>query len=222
LRLTRKGIDAGIVADSQRIDMLQDRETAISKCLAVLKQFTLPRHAWVEAGEGRSEFHMSQGDGKHKSALEILSMPDVQLNSIVSIINKVGTEELERLQRSDNATQKNIQDATLYANFQIPAFVFDTTEAEGKYFQYIDRQEVEMERWKRSKSVLLPVDMVYNNATFPSFSNEELELFNKFRPVTLHAASQIQGITPHAVLFLHNYMLKHKHKTTRSKQREEM
>ena len=29
--------------------------------------------------------------------------------------------------------------------------------------------------------------------TFPSFSAEELENLNKFRPETLHAASQLQG-----------------------------
>ena len=59
--------------------------------------------------------------------------------------------------------------------------------------------------------MLLPTDIAYTKDTFPSFSSEELEKLRKHRPVTLHEASQIQGVTPHALIYLHSYVTRGKH-----------
>ena len=74
-----------------------------------------------------------------------------------------------------------------------------------------------MERWKKSGSLKLPADLVYNNAFFPSLSNEELEKLNRHRPDTLHMASQIQGVTPFAVLHLHNYLTRGRYQQQQGK-----
>ena len=66
-------------------------------------------------------------------------------------------------------------------------------------------------RWKKSSSMVLPTDIAYNKDIFPSFSSEELEKLRKHRPVTLHEASQIQGVTPHALIYLHSYVTRGKH-----------
>jgi tRNA uridine 5-carboxymethylaminomethyl modification enzyme len=68
-----------------------------------------------------------------------------------------------------------------------------------------------MAKWRKSSNVRLPHDLSYDRETFPSFSAEELEKLSANRPETIHAAGQIQGITPHAVIYLHNYILKRKH-----------
>ena len=59
--------------------------------------------------------------------------------------------------------------------------------------------------------MLLPPDIAYTKDIFPSFSSEELEKLRKHRPVTLHEASQIQGVTPHALIYLHSYVTRGKH-----------
>lgn len=86
--------------------------------------------------------------------------------------------------------------------------VHDTVEAEAKYANYLTRQESEMSRWRRIAQVKMPADMVYSLEMFPSLSNEEREVLNRYKPTTLHAASQLQGITPSTVLHLQNYMNK--------------
>lgn len=68
-----------------------------------------------------------------------------------------------------------------------------------------------MERWKKCGSIALPKEIVYTHKIFPSLSNEELEKLNLHRPETLHMAGQIQGITPFAILHLHNYLTRGRH-----------
>ena len=47
--------------------------------------------------------------------------------------------------------------------------------------------------------------------TFTSFSAEEIEILNRHRPDTIHAASQLQGITPHTIIYLYNFLTRKKH-----------
>ncbi len=51
-----------------------------------------------------------------------------------------------------------------------------------------------------------PPGLEYTRENFPSFSAEELEHLDRERPVSLQAASQIQGLTPHALIYLHNFV----------------
>lgn len=59
----------------------------------------------------------------------------------------------------------------------------------------------------------IPSDVVYTHEKLPSMSSEELEKLNAVRPETFAAASQIQGMTPHSLVYLYN------HVTRRSKVR---
>ena len=54
--------------------------------------------------------------------------------------------------------------------------------------------------------MVLPADLEYSHTLFPAFSAEEIEILKRERPVTLHAASQIQGLTPHTLVYLYNYV----------------
>ena len=65
-----------------------------------------------------------------------------------------------------------------------------------------------MAKWKKAAFLVLPKDIEYDRINFPSLSSEELEKLEEARPTTLHAASQIQGVTPHALVFLHNFVSK--------------
>ena len=137
---------------------------------------------------------MRQKDGKHKSAAEVLSMPDVTLGEVVRVINDVGVET----QNPD------------FGSYSVGPLIFDTLEATCKYANYLSRQEEEMERWKKSGAMQIPPDIEYSRDIFP-FAAEELEKLRLHRPETLHAASQIQGITPHALIFLQTYLSRGRH-----------
>lgn len=192
IRLTRKGIDAGIVS-KERQTLLDDRERHIEAALKVLTNVTLPRTEWASYGEA---YHMRQKDGKHKSALDMLSRVDITLSDIVSNIQQVGQQ----------------RNSSELISFSVSPLVYETVEATGKYFNYLDRQEDEMARWKRNGGLKLPADMEYTREMFPALSAEVLEKLRKHRPRTIDEAAQMQGVTPESVLQLFNHMTKRRRK----------
>ncbi len=196
LRLTKRGIIAGLVQDPLRIDNLFLREKLLSGSVSFLTNFQLPRLDWTQYGKA---FNMSQRDGKQKSAFDVLSMPDINLEQIIEIIKDKG-----KLQSIDE-----------YTTFTVPSLIFDTLEATCKYSQYLSRQEQEISRWKKN-NIAIPNSIVYSREEFPSFSSEELEILQKNIPETIFAASQLPGIAPHTVIFLQHYVMKRKY--TKNKQ----
>lgn len=176
IRLTRRGIDIGIVS-KEREQAFTLREKEISRCLKTLSDFSLHPRDWVAYG-ANSTFQMTSGDGRHRTAMDVLAMPDVSLDDVLRVIRTVGTN------RSDTDS----------ATFDIPELVQDTVEASSKYAKYLSRQEDEMARWKKASLVTLPPDLQYTREFFPSLSSEELEKLRKQRPATLHAASQVSII----------------------------
>lgn len=188
LRLTQRGIDAGFVS-KEREYYLKQRQEKFSAAMSFLNDFKLTRTEWSKQGES---FNITQREGGYKTAVDILALPDVTLEQVVQVIQTKGKEENDDVK----------------STFNIPYSVFDTVEAESKYANYLSRQELEMNRWKRHNLMKIPDDIVYSKTTFPSFSSEELEILNRYRPDTIHAASQLQGLTPHAIIYLQNHLLK--------------
>lgn len=204
LRLTAKGHMAGLVGDA-RMQFLEHREAELVRCSTILDTVMLPRQSWAVFGE---HFRMRQGDGQKKSANEVLSMPNISLDDIVAAIQKIGKGETGLPDTIAPPVDE------ILATFTVPRAVHDTLEASAKYRNYLSRQEEEMERWKAGAFVKIPNTLKYNRATFPSFSSEELEKLAYHRPETLHAASQLQGITPHSLVYLHNYITRGKGRVT--------
>lgn len=52
----------------------------------------------------------------------------------------------------------------------------------------------------------IPVDLEYTHEALPSMSSEELEKLRMVRPETFAAASQMQGLTPHSLVYLFNHV----------------
>lgn len=92
------------------------------------------------------------------------------------------------------------------SSFSVDHVVFDTVEASAKYANYLSRQDDEMARWRKSGHVVIPLDVQYSHEVFPSMSSEEIEQLTRHKPRTMHEASQLQGLTPHALVYLHNYI----------------
>ena len=238
LRLTQRGIDCGLIPISgphgtARADCLAARVGGIQLAMDVLQGVKRPRAAWAENGEA---FRMRQKDGKHKSAAEVLSMPDVLLSEVVGIIRRMGQGQEEDLEKEllgfrdaaegedevgaagqrgaaeedgeeeeDAGASPSFSASTLRA-FTVSPLVYETVEATCKYSNYLSRQEEEMAKWRRGGALLLPADIDYSHASFPAFSAEEIEVLRRDRPATLHEASQIQGLTPHTLVYLYNYV----------------
>ena len=89
---------------------------------------------------------MAQKDGRHKHAVDILSMPDVTLEEVEAVVRSTGEE------RGDSSL----------SSFVVPHAVRDTVEANGKYSNYLERQEDEMERFKRNAHIAIPEDLSYS------------------------------------------------------------
>lgn len=188
LRLTEKGIAAGIVG-VERQESYNRRKQVIEQSLHTLQTVALPRLEWAKCGDA---FHMQQRAGSMKTAADVLSMPNITLLEMIPILQKLGQE-------NNNAA---------LASFDVPPLAFDTVEATCKYSHYLARQADEMTRWRKNSFLSIPHDIVYNHEIFPSLSSEELEKLNRHKPTTLHEASQIQGVTPHSLVYLQNYISK--------------
>ena len=82
--------------------------------------------------------------------------------------------------------------------------VREQIEIEGLYKNYLDRQQADIELFKKEESVALPDTLDYDD--IGSLSNEIRDKLKRTRPVTLGAASRIPGMTPAAVIAILTYM----------------
>jgi len=75
-----------------------------------------------------------------------------------------------------------------------------------KYQGYIDRQQQQVERFKKLEGIVLPPDLDYSE--IPGLSREVREKLLKIKPYTLGQTSRIPGITPAAISILMVYLKK--------------
>jgi tRNA uridine 5-carboxymethylaminomethyl modification enzyme len=73
-------------------------------------------------------------------------------------------------------------------------------EVQAKYTGYIDRQQDEIERYRRHEAAQLPVDLDY--ALVRGLSTEVRQKLRAARPTTVGQASRIPGVTPAAISIL--------------------
>ena len=75
---------------------------------------------------------------------------------------------------------------------------------EAKYGGYIDRQALEVERFRRLEHKALPLNIDY--AAIPQLRAEAREKFMKIRPGSLGQAGRISGINPADIAMLLVYL----------------
>lgn len=86
------------------------------------------------------------------------------------------------------------------------AQVAEQIEIEAKYAGYIERQQEDIDRLRRSENTPIPVDFDY--LAVKGLSNEVRQKLIAARPETLARASRIQGVTPAAISLLLIYLKK--------------
>ena len=88
----------------------------------------------------------------------------------------------------------------------IPDAIVKQLEIHVKYQGYIDRQQQQVERFKKLEGVVIPPNMDYNE--IKGLSQEVREKLLKIKPYTLGQTSRISGITPAAITILTIYLKK--------------
>jgi tRNA uridine 5-carboxymethylaminomethyl modification enzyme len=212
LRLTRKGMNFGLVHDEERILALEVRESLIDDRIKKLRHFNLKVMDWVERGGNVfGGDQLQKNGGQRKTAEEVLAMPHVSLDSVEDIMIEVqqerkieqdaraGDEGLVQGMEDDREPSVEVMERSL-------ASVYDTVEASVKYQVMVQRQHRDMESWRRAQGIRIPPDIVYSKETLPTLNLEELEKLNRVRPNTFADASQISGVTPQSLVYVYNYL----------------
>ncbi len=96
---------------------------------------------------------------------------------------------------------------------EIDASVIESLKADCLYAESVLQHRDEIDAMRRDEHLVLPENLDYRSIA--QLSSEEVEKLNKFRPMTLGAASRIDGITPAALLVLHARCRKPKSANTR-------
>ena len=83
---------------------------------------------------------------------------------------------------------------------RLPEQVRLQVDVQAKYSGYIERQQQEIERQRRSEATVLPADLDY--ATVKGLSNEVCQRLGEARPMSLGQAARVPGVTPAAISLL--------------------
>jgi tRNA uridine 5-carboxymethylaminomethyl modification enzyme len=78
--------------------------------------------------------------------------------------------------------------------------ILDQVEIDAKYAVYAERQDRDVEAFRRSESQPIPADFDFDGVI--GFSNEVRQKFRSIRPRSLGQAQRIDGVTPAAVTLL--------------------
>ena len=87
---------------------------------------------------------------------------------------------------------------------ELPKDIKEQILIEAKYFNYIKKQEEQINKMKSLMDMKIPEDLDIDNIS--GLSNEIVEKLKKIKPPTLFAASEISGVTPAAIDILHIYI----------------
>jgi tRNA uridine 5-carboxymethylaminomethyl modification enzyme len=120
-------------------------------------------------------------DGIRRSALELLSYPDMGFSDLVGI-----WPELAAIS---------------------PALV-EQLEIEGKYAGYMERQDIDIRAFRKDEALALPPDL--DPDAIGSLSTEIRQKLRQVAPANLGAAARIPGMTPAALVALLRYVKREK------------
>ncbi len=93
-----------------------------------------------------------------------------------------------------------------------PRHIENQVVTDAHYMGYLDRQDRDIESFKKDESVVIPEGIDYEKLC--GLSNEIKSKLLKVKPKTLGQAIRIDGVTPAAVIILLSHIKKHRYKAT--------
>ena len=172
-RLTPRGESIGLVG-AERASAFHVKHRALEELRAWARQTTLtPNEA------AKYDIAINQ-DGRRRSVIDLLSLPNVGLGDLARIWPQLG---------------------------DLAPDIGEQLEIEGLYAGYLDRQEADILAFKKDESLKLSVDLPYESIN--GLSNEVRQKLIEARPVTLGQAGRIEGVTPAALAVLLAWVKKH-------------
>lgn len=109
-------------------------------------------------------------DGVRRTAMDLLSLPDVDLPALSSIWPEIGSFSPD---------------------------VMEQLQIDSQYAGYLDRQDADILAFRRDESLTLPASLDY--ASVQGLSTEAALKLGRIRPLTLGQAARIDGVTPAAL-----------------------
>ena len=166
LRLTPRGMDVGCVSN-RRAAHYRAKATGLAAARRCVKKLRLSPSKLRRAGLAVNL------DGVPRSAMALLSYPDIDLARLTEIWPELGN---------------------------ISRDVAEQIEIEAIYDAYLVRQEADVAAFRRDEALALPAELDYS--AIGGLSNEAREKLDAARPATLGAAGRIYGVTPAALTAL--------------------
>jgi tRNA uridine 5-carboxymethylaminomethyl modification enzyme len=127
--------------------------------------------------EARAKGIAINRDGVRRSAFDLLRYPEVDLARLCALWPALG---------------------------ELPAEAVEQIETDARYAGYLERQEADIQAFRRDEALVLPAALDY--AAIPGLSNEARQVLLQARPATLGAAARLSGITPAATVTLLRYV----------------
>jgi tRNA uridine 5-carboxymethylaminomethyl modification enzyme len=181
-RLCQIGHDIGLL-DEAAYQRYQEKQGAIEQGLLFLESVLVkPDQATNEALLGQGSVHLKQ----KISLAELLRRPEL------------GLEQLACLPL-DAEIQGQIRQLA-------GSSVRDEIQLKIKFQGYIQRQQEQVDRFKKMEAVALPADLEYKGLA--GLSAEVVQKLSTVRPASLGQASRISGITPAAISVLQVHLKK--------------
>ena len=165
-RLTPVGIGAGIVGD-ERARMFHVKQSALEEARQWARETALTPNEAAKHG-----LKLNQ-DGRRRSLLDLLALPNVGLNDLQKIWPRLG---------------------------EMAPRIAEQLEFDALYAGYLHRQQADIIAFKKDESLPLPADLDY--AAIKGLSNEVRQKLIDARPATLGQAGRIEGVTPAALALL--------------------
>ena len=181
-RLARIGYDLGLVPEETHQEFLH-KQHLIHAGIKSLENVTLkPNQSINEALAALSSSNLKQTC----SLSDLLRRPELSIDTFSSL--PLSDKELEVIENLMTSPVK------------------EEIELQVKFKGYIDRQNEQVERFKKMESVLLPSGIDYRSLS--GLSNEVVEKLTRVQPLSLGQASRVSGITPAAISVLQVHLKK--------------
>lgn len=174
-RLTPMGVTAGLV-NQTRAEQYARKASSLNDGRTMLANLKTTPTAAQKAGIPVNS------DGKTRSAFDLLSYPDIQIDDVKSLWPEIAT---------------------------ISAPILEQLTVDAQYAVYLDRQRHDIESVRRDEQKPIPDEMDYSS--IPGLSMELRGKLTSYKPQTIAQAQAMDGMTPAAITLLLSVIRRNEH-----------